>query len=116
MPVKSLITSPSGGFTSPVGKPLMMRGFAWSGRTAVKSVSVSADDGRTWQPAHLHPLIEHFAWRRFEATLTAIAKGPAVLMAQRLTRLAEHSLSGSAPWNPGGYCNNAVHRISGYIQ
>jgi len=115
MPVKSLITAPADDFTAQAGVPLTVRGFAWSGHTAVDSVAVSADGGETWTPATLEPAVERFAWRRFSASVTPRAAGPIVLCA-RATDVAGNSQPlGTAIWNPRGYCNNGVHRIAGRV-
>ncbi|MBP8154634.1 MAG: sulfite dehydrogenase, partial [Nitrospira sp.] len=52
MEAKSVITGPSGGQRIEPGFT-EIRGLAWSGRGLVKTVEVSTDGGRTWQPAHL---------------------------------------------------------------
>ena len=45
MPVKSLVTAPTGGFTIPAGGVLGVSGFAWSGAIPLDGVRVSCDDG-----------------------------------------------------------------------
>ena len=69
MEAKSVITSPSGGQRIEPGF-IEIRGLAWSGRGLVKTVEVSIDGGRTWQPAHLQgPVLPQchtrfrFGWR-----------------------------------------------------
>jgi len=52
MEAKSVITSPSGGQQIRAGFA-EIRGLAWSGRGRVRSVEVSTDNRRTWQPAQL---------------------------------------------------------------
>lgn len=108
MPVKSHITFPADGARLPGGKT-EIRGFAWSGHIPVVSVDMSADGGVTWQPAQLESETERFAWRRFRASVTLPA-GEAVLVA-RATDEAGRQQPLTPPWNPRGYCNNAVHRV-----
>jgi sulfite oxidase len=111
MPVNSLITSPTEDFVLTAGKPFEIRGFAWSGHTPVQSVAVSADGGRHWQDAELEDEVERFAWRRFRTT---IDMGPgAVTIITRATDAQGRPQPLDAPWNPRGYCNNAVHRVRG---
>ncbi len=69
MEAKSVITTPSGGRQIEPGF-IEIRGLAWSGRGLVKTVEVSTDGGRTWQPAHLQgPVLPQchtrfrFGWR-----------------------------------------------------
>jgi sulfite oxidase len=109
MPVNSIITSPRDDFDARGGK-IDVRGFAWSGHVPVRSVEVSAD-GEQWLPAQLEPEVERFAWRRFRASVEASA-GPVAVMA-RATDVQGHTQPLDAPWNPRGYCNNAVHRVRG---
>jgi len=115
VPVKSLITSPTEGFSVSVDECLRVRGFAWSGHTPVASVALSIDGGETWQQARLELPREYFAWRRFTATLRPRAVGPVILLARATDQRGRVQPLESAPWNPRGYCNNAVHRIGGFV-
>ena len=61
---RSLITFPA--FPNVIQRGLIeIRGFAYSGRGAVKRVEVSTDSGKTWQPAKLQPPILSKAAVRF---------------------------------------------------
>jgi DMSO/TMAO reductase YedYZ molybdopterin-dependent catalytic subunit len=115
MPVKSLITSPVDGFNLRLGEPLRVRGFAWSGHTALNSVSISANGGETWQLAELQPSQDRFAWQRFAALLRPPAEGALVLMARATDQAGRMQPLTSPAWNPRGYCNNSVHRVCGLI-
>jgi DMSO/TMAO reductase YedYZ molybdopterin-dependent catalytic subunit len=115
MPVRSLITSPQDGFSVPAGASVEVRGFAWSGHTPVEAADLSTDGGLTWHPAELEPAREAFAWRRFRASLQFEEDGPAVIMARARDGAGRVQPLGSAPWNPRGYCNNAVHQVAGTI-
>ncbi len=112
MPVKSLITRPAATFAHPAGTPLTVEGWAWSGATPVAGLRVSADGGATWADAALAPAADDFAWRRFSAVVTP-ARGPVTLVAQARDRAGKLQPLDEAPWNPRGYCNNAVHRVTG---
>jgi sulfite oxidase len=115
MPVRAVITSPREGFNVPADRPLAARGFAWSGHTPVAQVDMSFDGGRTWGTATLAPERAPFAWRRFEAICDRPMPGPIEIIA-RATDMAGHSQPlDSAPWNPRGYCNNTVHRLTGLV-
>lgn len=111
MPVKSLITTPADGFA--MRGPLRVGGFAWSGAIPVARVALSADGGASWQDVPLQPGEGRWAWRRFEARL-ALPPGEVELIA-RATDAAGNAQPMDPPWNPRGYCNNAVHRIRGRI-
>ena len=112
MPVKALVTAPAEGFRAAAGAPLAIRGFAWSGHVPVASVAVSADGGATWHAAELEGAGERFAWRRFRAVL-AVPPGPVTLAARATDAAGRAQPLDNAPWNPRGYCNNAVHRVRG---
>ncbi len=112
MPVKALVTAPAEGFRAAAGAPLAIRGFAWSGHVPVASVAVSADGGATWHAVELEGAGERFAWRRFRAVL-AVPPGPVTLAARATDAAGGAQPLDSAPWNPRGYCNNAVHRVRG---
>jgi sulfite oxidase len=109
MPVNSIITSPHEGFETRTGK-IDVRGFAWSGHVPVRAVEVSTD-GQRWLPAPLEPEAERFAWRRFQASLE-VPEGPVTVMA-RATDVQGRTQPLDAPWNPRGYCNNAIQRVVG---
>lgn len=114
MPVKSVITRPAAGFLASRGEALTVEGWAWSGATPVSGVRVSADGGVNWTPAGLAEAGEAFAWRRFSVTVGP-PHGPVVLMAQARDVAGNFQPIGHAPWNPRGYCNNIVHRVTGRV-
>ena len=115
MPVKSVITCPKNGFTAPAGRPLTVRGFAWSGHTPLADVDVSFDGGQSWRRARLGPLPDTFAWRRFEATLDHPPSGAIEIVVRATDDSGCAQPLDSAPWNPRGYCNNMAHRLRGTI-
>lgn len=115
MPVKSLIAAPVHGFTVAVGGVLSVSGFAWSGAAALADVRVSCDGGATWREAVLEEGEGPFAWRRFTADFAIDSPGPLAVLAQA------RDVEGNAQppemaWNPRGYCNNQVQRVSGAAQ
>jgi hypothetical protein len=112
MPVNSLVTFPADGFRAAAPR-LEVRGFAWSGHVPLASVAVSADGGASWQAAELDPEVERFAWRAFRVQLD-VGNGGELAIASRATDARGRSQPlDSAPWNPRGYCNNAVHWVRG---
>ncbi|QEL25881.1 sulfite oxidase [Bosea sp. F3-2] len=114
MPVKSLITTPVDGFTMKVGERLTVGGFAWSGAIPLASVELSCDSGESWQEVPLQPGEGPFAWRRFEAEVSADQAGPLVIMA-RARDVAGNCQPLEIAWNPRGYCNNQVQRLRGSV-
>jgi sulfite oxidase len=112
MPVKSLVTAPTEGFTVDVGGTLEVSGFAWSGAVPLAGVRVSCDGGANWLDAVLEDGEGPFAWRRFGAAFVIDEAGPLAVLAQ--ARDVEGNVQPlEIAWNPRGYCNNQVQRVSG---
>jgi len=65
MPVKSVITFPSGGQQLPVRGFYEISGIAWSGGGRIRRVEVSTDGGRTYKDAQLQEPVLPKAWTRF---------------------------------------------------
>jgi DMSO/TMAO reductase YedYZ molybdopterin-dependent catalytic subunit len=116
MPVNSLITSPAQNFAHAGSGALEIRGFAWSGHVPLVSVAVWADGGQDWHPAHLEEEVESFAWRRFRASLEIAGLGAIELLARATDAEGRSQPLDSAPWNPRGYGNNAVHSVRGELR
>lgn len=114
MPVKSLVSYPTDGFTIIAGESLRIAGFAWSGATPLAGVALSGDGGASWQEVALEPGEGPFAWRRFETHLATAEPGPITIMA-RAWDVAGNRQPMEPPWNPRGYCNNQVQRVSGRV-
>jgi sulfite oxidase len=114
MPVRSLITVPHENFHAPASQILAVRGHAWSGHSAVARVDLSIDGGKTWSATRLHPAPGRFAWRRFEADLTP-PPGAIEIIARATDLAGRMQPLDNVPWNPRGYCNNRVHRLTGTI-
>lgn len=112
MPVKSLITTPAEGFSVPAGERLTVAGFGWSGHVPLAGVEVSADGGQSWLEASLERAGDPFAWRRFAIEI-APPVGPIVLMARARDIAGNRQPHDNPGWNPRGYLNNRIHRVSG---
>ena len=112
MPVKSLITEPAPDFHAT--GPIIVRGFAWSGATALAKVEVSTDGGASWHLAALEEGEGRWAWRRFTAFTLTPHPGEVEIVA-RATDVAGRCQPMSPPWNPRGYLNNALHRVRGRL-
>jgi DMSO/TMAO reductase YedYZ molybdopterin-dependent catalytic subunit len=87
-----------------------LEGRAWSGRSRLAQVDVSVDSGQSWIPATLEPGDDHpWAWRRWHAPWTA-TQGSYVLTARAIADDGEQQPL-QAPWNRGGFANNAGQQI-----
>jgi DMSO/TMAO reductase YedYZ molybdopterin-dependent catalytic subunit len=110
MPVKSLITTPKTGMTVP-DKSMTVGGHAWAGDNAVSQVDVSIDFGATWMKADLKPAHNPYAWQQWSADLKFPVSGYYEVWA-RATDDTGVAQPFAIAWNPKGYLNNSMHRIS----
>lgn len=112
MPVKSVITYPKTGAMLKKGQRLPLRGHAWAGDLAVSEVHVSADFGATWEAAQVSSPVNRLAWQQWSIEIDLPATGYYEVWA-RATDTSGKSQPMVVPgWNPGGYLNNACHRIA----
>jgi DMSO/TMAO reductase YedYZ molybdopterin-dependent catalytic subunit len=109
MPVKSLITFPESG--AKVGRKATVRGHAWSGDADITSVDVSIDFGTTWIKTDLKKPANKFAWQHWSADLEFPMDGYYEVWA-RATDDKGRMQPFAINWNPKGYLNNSMHRIS----
>ncbi len=110
MPVKSLITSPQSGLQG-ADRSIEARGHAWAGDRTVKSVAVSIDFGATWSEATLDDPVNPGAWQNWRAAVDFPGPGYYEVWARATD---DHGMSQphAIAWNPKGYLNNSMHRIS----
>jgi DMSO/TMAO reductase YedYZ molybdopterin-dependent catalytic subunit len=87
-----------------------LRGRAWSGLGEIVRVEVSDDGGATWADAELDEPLGPHAWRGWRFAWDA-EPGEHELCC-RATDAAGNTQPAAATWNHGGYCNNAVQRVT----
>jgi sulfite oxidase len=110
--VKSVIAAPPHGAQIVTGKPLTIRGVAWSGDAGpVTAVDVSTDGGRSWKPATLRQNQRtQFGWRQWEFIWTPPRESYYTILAR-----ARDAVGRTQPldqeWNPSGYAWNVVPRV-----
>ena len=112
MPVRSLITYPKSGAIIESGRQLAVRGHAWAGDRFVKEVLVSIDYGASWIPAKLEKPVNRLAWQHWSTTLNFPVKGYYEVWARAVDSAGQSQPMVIPAWNPGGYLNNACHRIA----
>lgn len=112
MPVRSVITYPATGAMLDEGKPLDLRGHAWAGDLEVSNMEISTDFGATWQPASLKKPVNRLAWQRWTAQVRLPRKGYYEIWARATDANGVSQPMVIPAWNPGGYLNNACHRIA----
>jgi sulfane dehydrogenase subunit SoxC len=88
----------------------LVEGRAWSGQGSVGSVEFSDDGGATWQPAAVEAAGGEHAWARWTARWQPEGPGDYELCC-RASDSAGNVQPDTAPWNLGGYSNNAVQRV-----
>ncbi|MDH5281563.1 MAG: sulfite oxidase [Thermoleophilia bacterium] len=88
-----------------------LRGRAWAGESEIAGVDVSTDGGKTWQEAELDDdALGRWAWRAWRFTWD-VEPGDHELCC-RARDGAGNVQPLEAPWNVGGYMNNAVQRVA----
>jgi DMSO/TMAO reductase YedYZ molybdopterin-dependent catalytic subunit len=112
MPVKSLITYPKTGAQLPENKVLELRGHAWAGDRKIKEMHVSYDFGATWQKCDLKGPRNHNCWQQWNTQLKLPQKGYYEVWARATDSKGVMQPMLVPAWNPGGYLNNACHRIA----
>jgi DMSO/TMAO reductase YedYZ molybdopterin-dependent catalytic subunit len=110
MPVKSLITTPQTGQTVSE-RSMTVGGHAWAGDNAVAQVDISVDFGATWIKADLKSPKNPYAWQRWSADIEFPMAGYYEVWA-RATDDEGRAQPFAIAWNPKGYLNNSMHRIS----
>ncbi len=114
MVVKSLITSHETGLRLPKGeRNVAVAGNAWAGDNAVSRVDLSIDFGATWIQADLKSPANKYAWQRFSKNVRLPQEGYYEIWA-RATDDQGRMQPFAIAWNPKGYMNNSMHRISVY--
>ena len=88
-----------------------LEGRAWAGDGEIVGVDVSADGGATWGAAELGAdLLGRWAWRSWRFEWDAAPGEYELCCRARDSAGTVQPLD--APWNVGGYANNAVQRVA----
>jgi sulfite oxidase len=112
MPVKSIITHPKTGAVLQQTQLLPLRGHAWAGDKAVREVMISVDFGVNWQPTTLQPPKNRLAWQHWQAEIALPQVGYYEVWVRATDTDGTTQPMVIPQWNPGGYLNNACHRIA----
>jgi DMSO/TMAO reductase YedYZ molybdopterin-dependent catalytic subunit len=112
MPVKSLITYPKTGAQLSPGRPLALRGHAWVGDRKIKAVHVSFDFGATWQKCALTKPRNRNCWQHWQTQVKLPGAGYYEIFVRATDDAGVMQPMLVPAWNPGGYLNNACHRIA----
>jgi sulfite oxidase len=110
MHVRALITTPVAGHID-VMTGGVVRGVAWSGFGAVRSVELSDDGGASWSAAELTAPASPYAVTRWSAEWRP-TRGPGEYeLMVRATDASGRTQPLEPVWNELGYANNVVHRV-----
>jgi len=112
MPVKSLITFPKSGGTTKNPNNFLVRGHAWTGTGKITEVHLSIDFGQSWIKTKLEGPVNPFAWQRWQANINLPGKGYFEIWARAKDSTGKMQPMVVPGWNPRGYLNNAMPRIS----
>jgi len=93
------------------GGAVELEGRAWSGWGRIQSVEVSADGGRSWEPARLGEPLGPNAWAGWSYEWTPDGPGRYELCSAATDETGRRQPL-EPVWNTGGYCNNAVQRVA----
>lgn len=107
--VQSLITEPIDK-SAVEGGTIRVRGKAFSGAGPIRSVEVSADNGKTWQHSEVEPQRKSGGWQEFAIDVVVDKLGVITLMS-RATDVIGNTQPLEHAWNPGGYVRNSVDTI-----
>ncbi|KST60925.1 oxidase [Methylobacterium sp. GXS13] len=103
--VRSFLTNLADGADIKAG-PVQLRGIAFDGGSGIRTVEVSADDGRTWTNAELGQDLGAYAFRPWSLGLD-LTPGAYVLRVRATANDGSTQPIG-ARWNPSGYMRNVV--------
>jgi hypothetical protein len=111
MVVNSLFTNATNGTRLTVGKPTDIRGIAWDGGYGIRIVEISADDGRSWQPASLGEDAGRFSFRQWHYQFTPPKPGNYTLLAKATNKVGQ-TQTAELIQNPAGYHHNVIARVT----
>jgi len=103
--VRSFLTNLADGADIKAG-PVQLRGIAFDSGSGIRTVEVSADDGRTWTNAELGQDLGAYAFRPWSLGLD-LTPGAYVLRVRATANDGSTQPMG-ARWNPSGYMRNVV--------
>ncbi|EGH7309895.1 molybdopterin-dependent oxidoreductase [Campylobacter jejuni] len=88
--------------------------IAWAGELEVSEVYISNDYGVTWTKAKVEKPLNRLAWQKWSAQISIPTKGYYEIWARAIDSQGNSQPMVLAQWNPGGYINNACHRVNVY--
>jgi DMSO/TMAO reductase YedYZ molybdopterin-dependent catalytic subunit len=111
MVVNSLITSPSDGARVKAGRKTAISGIAWDGGYGIRSVEISADNGKSWAEAALGEDLGKFGFRPWSYEFTPKARGKLPLTARATNKIGQTQTQ-ELIQNPAGYHHNVIQSLT----
>lgn len=109
MNVRSLFVSPEPNGVIKVGQQTDVQGLAFDGGYGITKVELSADSGKTWQPASLDADLGNYSWRRWHYPFTPAQKGNYYLQVKATN--AKGQTQPAHQWNHSGYMRNEIETL-----
>ncbi|EAL6730270.1 molybdopterin containing oxidoreductase [Campylobacter jejuni] len=103
MPIRSVITNIKNGSEIKANK-----------KFEVSEVYISNDYGVTWTKAKVEKPLNRLAWQKWSTQISIPTKGYYEIWARAIDSQGNSQPMVLAQWNPGGYINNACHRVNVY--
>lgn len=116
MPVRSILTNLAHGTRLPAGtRRLDIRGHAWAGDHAVRSVHASVDFGATWTEMRVEAPANRYAWQRWSGAVALLSDGYYEVWYRATDTAGRMQPHAAANWNPQGYGANPVSRAAVFV-
>src|SRR5262249_40534668 len=109
--VNLLITSPQDGARIHARDRVAISGNAWDGGYGIRSVEISADNGKTWAQARLGEDLGKFAFRPWTYDVTPKVRGKLVVAARATNQLGQTQTEKPIQ-NPSGSIYNAIQIVT----
>jgi len=106
MNVRSIFVSPEPNQTIKASGQTDVQGLAFDGGYGITKVELSADSGKTWQPAKLGPDLGKYSWRRWHYTFAPTQKGNYNLYVKATNTKGQ--TQSMHQWNHSGYMHNEI--------
>jgi DMSO/TMAO reductase YedYZ molybdopterin-dependent catalytic subunit len=109
--VNSLITGPNDGARVKRGHKTSVSGIAWDGGYGIRSVEISADNGKSWTEAALGEDPGKFAFRGWSHEFIPKQSGKLAVTARATNKISQ-TQTRELIQNPAGYNNNVAQTVT----
>lgn len=109
MNVRSIFVAPEPNEVIAAGRQTDIQGVAFDGGYGITKVELSADSGKTWQPAKLDADLGKYSWRRWHYKFMPSQKGIYTLQVKATN--AKGEMQPMRQWNHSGYMRNEIEKL-----